>query len=142
MRPRRSPPIVTLGTFLVVACAADTPTAPAVPADGPPQPPIASASAVASVRIAVLDATTRLVPALGGGDAARAVETALSRLTAALSAHDTRALADRLEDAAAALAAAEAAADPVGPAVPELSAIRLALDAARAALGAARRGEW
>ena len=113
-----------------------------MPADGPPEPPVATTSAVASVRIAVQDATTRLVPALGGGDAARAVETASSGLTAALSAPDTRALADRLEDAAAALAAAEAAADPVGPAVPELSAIRLALDAARAALGAARRGEW
>lgn len=131
MSPLRGPPFIALGVVgvLVIGACADGPTSPALPGDEASAlaaPPTMS-SDLAPIRIAIEDATVRLLPALGDASPTGALHAALARLQAGLGADGARASARLLDDAAAALAAIEAAAAADGAISAELAAIRLAL---------------
>jgi hypothetical protein len=123
------PPLLALA---LGACAgADAPTAPA-------EPPAAAAARgpslavqgepLAALRAAVSDATSRILPALGDGEAHAPLRAALARADQALAGDDAAALASSLRAARAALASERESAAADSGVAPDLDALLLVLD--------------
>lgn len=131
MKPRTSSVVPPLLALALGACAADAPTAPA-------EPPAAAAAKgpslalqgepLAALRTAVGDAASRILPALGEGEAHAPLRAAIARADQALASDDAAALAGALRAARAAVAAERAAMDADAAAAPDLDALLLVLD--------------
>ena len=143
MKTRTSIVVPPLLALALGACAADAPTAPAEPpasaaAKGPSL--AVQGEPLAALRTAVGDATSRILPALGEGEAHAPLRAAIARADQALAADDAHALAGALRDARAAVSAARQAMGPDAELAPDLDALLLVLDGLDAAVPAAAAG--
>ena len=143
MRSRTSTVVPPLLALALGACAADGPTAPAVPpvsaaAKGPSL--AVQGEPLVALRATVGDATVRILPALGEGEAHAPLRAALARADQALASDDASTLAGALRDARAAVAAERAAMGPEAELAPDLDALLLVLDGLDTAVPASVAG--
>ena len=143
MNHRTSAVVPPLLALALGACAGEGPTAPA-------QPPAEVAAkglslavqgeSLAALRLAVSDATSRIVPALGDGAAHAPLRAALARADQALASDDAAVLAASLRAARAALAAERESLAADADVAPDLDALLLVLEGLDTAVPATLAG--
>lgn len=146
MKHRTSSVVPPLLALALGACAADAPTLPAAPpaAAAAKGPSLAvQGEPLAALRTAVSDASSRILPALGEGEAHAPLRAAIARADQALASDDATELAAALREARAAVAAERNAMgdDPAAAeAAPDLDALLLVLDGLDTAVPASVAG--
>ncbi|MFL5383999.1 MAG: hypothetical protein ACJ8GN_15870 [Longimicrobiaceae bacterium] len=143
MKHRTSTVVPPLLALALGACAADAPTAPAEPpASAAARSPSLAVQGepLAALRTAVSDAASRILPALGEGEAHAPLRAALARADQALASDDAAALAGALREARAALAAEREAMGEDAEAAPDLDVLLLLLDGLDTAVPASVAG--